>query len=183
MKKLLFLGLILLFSCKKSDDSIENRLSELTHLSGHNGISYSESYDKWSYLKNQNGNSYVYQTTFSSWTGFSCTTELKIINGEVVSRIYQEYHVDYPNNPHEIIDTYLETKNDLGTHDKGAAPMTIDELYASCASDYLVVDEENNNIYFQTEINGLMTICGFVPKGCADDCYRGITINSFDWIE
>tara|TARA_R110000851_G_scaffold279768_1_gene433063 strand:- start:472 stop:612 length:141 start_codon:yes stop_codon:yes gene_type:complete len=45
-----------------------------------------------------------------------------------------------------------------------------------------VVDKEKNTLYFETEINGIMTLCGFVPNGCADDCYQGISIDSFEWV-
>jgi hypothetical protein len=27
-----------------------------------------------------------------------------------------------------------------------------------------------------------MTRCGFVPYGCSDDCYQGISIDSFEWV-
>jgi hypothetical protein len=70
----------------------------------------------------------------------------------------------------------------LGVHKNGALPVTVDELYSTCASEYLTVDAINNTIYFETELKGLMTLCGFVPKGCLDDCYNGVRINYFDWI-
>jgi hypothetical protein len=71
----------------------------------------------------------------------------------------------------------------LGSHDKGVSLLTIDDLYKSCASKYLIADSKNNTLYFDTELNGLMTLCGFVPNGCQDDCYQGVKINSFKWIE
>lgn len=184
MKKLIALAFLgLLFSCEKKDDSPQNELTALTTLSGQSGLSYAESIDKWNDLKAQNGNSYIYQTTFTSWAGFGSVTELKVIDGIVISRIYQEFKINEANGSLEIIDSYIETKSNLGSYDKGAKPLTIDDLYNSCASEYLVADEDNNTIYFETELNGLMSLCGFVPDGCMDDCFRGVSINAFNWID
>jgi len=178
-----FLGLILIFtSFEKKDDSNETELSILTLIKGQNGLSYNESLNKWTYLKKINGESYTYQTTFLSWAGFGSTTQLKIAEGKVIARIYKEFSTDEQTGQRKITDSYSEVEETLGSHEKGASPMTIDELYNSCASDYLIVDKENNTLYFETNINGLMTLCGFVPNGCADDCFQGISIDSFEWI-
>jgi len=172
--------IVILMSCKKNND---DKLSVLATLKSESGLTYNESLAQWTKLKNLNGNSYIYQTTFVSWTGFGSITELKIEEGLVTSRAYQEFKTNETNGQREIIDSYTETKNNLGSHEKGANPLTIDDLYNSCASEYLTVDIENNTLYFETELDGLMTLCGFVPDGCMDDCLSGISINSFKWID
>jgi len=178
---LLLILIVIIMSCKKDEYA---SLSVLTDLKGESGLSYNESFSKWQELKKTNGNSYIYQTTFVSWAGFGNITELKIEEGIVTSRVYQEFKTNETNGQREIIATYAETKTNLGSHEKGASPLTIDDLYNSCVSEYLVVDKENNTLYFETDkINGLVTLCGFVPKDCADDCFRGIKINSFKWID
>lgn len=180
----LFFGLALIFtSCERNNGFDEIELSVLTPLKGESGLTYNESLDKWTELKKDNGDSYIYQTNFESWAGFGSTTELKVIDNKVVSRIYKEYGTHDKTGERTITDAYIESEDALGSHEKGALPLTIDELYNSCASDYLIVDEENNTIFFRTEINGLITLCGFFPDGCADDCYEGISIDSFDWID
>ncbi len=146
-------------------------------------MTYIESLTQWTELKNINGNSYIYQTTFFSWTGFGSNTELKIEEGIVTSRVYQEFKINETNGQREIIDTYTESEADLGSHEKGATPLTIDDLYNSCAGEYLSVDKEKNTLYFEAELDGLMTLCGFVPDGCMDDCFRGVTITSFEWLD
>jgi len=177
----LLILIVIIISCKKDNNG---NLSVLTALKGESGLSYNESFSKWNELKKINGNSYIYQTTFVSWAGFGNITELKVEEGIVTSRVYQEFKTNETNGQREISDTYAETKTNLGSHEKGATPLTIDDLYNSCAREYLVVDEKNNTLYFETDkINGLVTLCGFVPKGCMDDCFRGIKINSFDWID
>jgi hypothetical protein len=75
--RLLFLILIVfLMSCEKNNN---------------------ESLSRWTELKNINGNSYIYQTTFVSWTGFGSITELKIEEGIVTSRVYQEFNTNETN--------------------------------------------------------------------------------------
>lgn len=184
MKRLIYLFLLVfLISCDKEDHSGVIETSLLTSLTGDSGLSYNESKDKWNVLKSKHGKSYIYQTSVTSWSGYSYITEIKVIDDIVTSRIYQEFRVDNTNGNKEVIDSYNESINDLGSHEEGAAPLTIDELYNICASEYLVIDEENNTLYFKTELNGLMTLCGFVPDGCMDDCFKGISINSFDWVK
>ncbi len=173
---------VLVFVSCSNDNLNKNEISILTTLTGERGLSYNESIDKWTELKKINGNSYVYQTTFISWTGSKNTTEIKVKNGKVTSRIYQGFIID--DNGNKAVDSFIENSNELGNHLEGAEPLTIDELYTSCASDYLIVDQKNNTLYFETDTNnGLITLCGFVPNGCADDCYRGIRISSFTWID
>lgn len=184
MKSLIFVVAIgLLFSCEKEEVTPKNELSALTSLVSQSGIPYSESIDKWSALKTENGNSYVYQTKFTSWIGEASITEVTVIKGVVTSRVYEHFKTDGTNGRGEIIDSYSETAANLGVHENGALPITIDALYSTCASEYLTVDVTNNTIYFETELNGLMTLCGFVPKECLDDCYTGVRINNFDWIK
>ncbi len=169
INKLFILFLLLnLMSCEENDNS------KLVDWRG--------SLAKWNELKNKNGNSYVYQTTFVSWSGFGHITKLEIADGVVSSRTYQEFKTDGTNGQREVTDSYSETSVELGSHEKGANTLTIDELYNSCAREYLVVDEGNNTLYFESGADGLMTLCGFVPKGCGDDCFSGISINSFEWI-
>lgn len=183
MKKILYIAaFFLIFSCESNDDAPENQLSALTTLESQDGRSYTESIDAWNALKTNNGNSYSYQITFISFTGFGSITELTVTNNVVTSRIYQEFSTDQMTGERDIIDSFTETGSQLGSNQKGATPLTIDQLYTTCAADYLVVDENENTIYFQTATNGLMTLCGFFPNNCADDCFEGITISAFDWV-
>ncbi len=166
------------FSCEKND-----QLKALTKISGESGISYNESMQKWDELKMVNGNSYRYQTGFQSWAGFGNTTEIEVLAGKVVARSYEEFTIDDQSGEVIIIDSFSENENHLGLHQKGAAPLLIDELYGTCANELLVVDQRKNTLYFETTSNGLMTLCGYVPDDCIDDCFNGIRINTFDWIQ
>ncbi len=165
--------LFLLISCSENNDIFDKV--------GEEGYSYNKSLKTWNALKEVNNNSYVYKLSFVSWTGFGSSTELEIKDGEVVSRAYEEYRFNLQNGENEVLISYFETIDNLGEHSKGAIPQTIDDLYTTCAAEYLVVSEKDNRIYFETDEDGLMKMCGFVPNNCMDDCYIGVTIKSFKW--
>ncbi len=106
---------------------------------------------------------------------------MKIENSVITERNYVKYKDYWDISQREIIDSYSETGANLGSHEKGADLLTIDDLYNSCP-EYLNVDPTTNTIYFRTKKNGLMTSCGYRPKNCMDDCNRGVSIMSFIWI-
>ncbi|MCL3782147.1 hypothetical protein EMN47_17300 [Prolixibacteraceae bacterium JC049] len=172
------LGTIALVSCNDTD---EIDVTEMVFLKGAGGSSYSSSLENWESLKQKNGSSYVYQTSTYSWTGYSNTTEVKVLNGKVVERIFVEYQSEGTSK--KKIGSYKEIGDQLGTNEFGTAPITIDELYKLCVGKYLSADRDKNTIYFEVETSGLMTLCGFVPDGCMDDCYRGIRITAFKWLK
>ncbi|WP_163707723.1 hypothetical protein [Mangrovibacterium lignilyticum] len=178
MKQLPVLFLFILFAFV----SCEEDSNTLTSIKGDSGITYDESYSQWQKLKAQNGNSYTYTLSFTSWTGYGSATTLTIEDGLVAERSYVSYEMKYPENEMVVLESYTETGDDLGSHDKGVPLFNIDDLYDTCASDYLVVDEANNTLYFNTDPTGIMNTCGYVPDNCADDCYVGINIESFSWL-
>jgi hypothetical protein len=168
-------------SCENNDIR-DNKLSVLTELKSEDGLSYNQSISKWTSLKETHGNSYLYQTTFMSWSGYGSVTELRVEDGVITSRAYQEFQLGEKGTK-VITDSYNESATSLGTHTKGASLLTIDELYDTCAKKYLVVNDSNNTIYFQTSEAGLVSVCGFVPDECTDDCFNGFRISSFDWLK
>src|SRR5688500_1752040 len=133
MKWLIVLSFLLVSACEEADTSSKNKLSVLTELKGNEGLSHSESLTKWQHLKDLNGNSYIYQTTYTSWNGWGHTTELKIEDGAITGRTFQEFTVNDRDGSKAVIASYHEDKNNLGTHEKGALLLTIDDLYEICA--------------------------------------------------
>ncbi|WP_114748557.1 hypothetical protein [Pleomorphovibrio marinus] len=65
----------------------------------------------------------------------------------------------------------------LGSHDPSVAAemMTLDAIYDLSASNWLV-RRENRHIYFEAHNNGMISLSGFVPNNCQDDCFIGIRI-------
>ena len=166
MKKLVLILLICgLFSCNRED------ISE-----------YNLSLTEWNTLKKQNNNTYSYTARTSSWTGFGTNTTLTIQNGVAVSRAFEAYQLDETNGNKIISDSYFENAENLNTHENGFATLTMDDLYNSCLEDYLSVNKKDNTIYFETNTQGIVSICGFVPDNCVDDCFRGFSIESFQWL-
>jgi len=155
-------------------------MTNLDRLNSDSLYNYEQSVDLWNELKVKNGNSYIYQRAFTSWTRHGFMTEIKVENGIVTERKYQSFQ--YNGKTKIIKKSYVEKGNKIGSHDEGFDAVTIDDLYKTCAAEYLVVDTALNEIYFETNEDGIMTICGYYSKGCADDCYQGVSLFGFKWL-
>lgn len=154
---------------------------------------YENSRSQWAELKKAKGNSYVYQAHRSSWTGWSSYTDIQVENGAVTARSFYKVtplqHADgsfrHKKEGGILFDTtcvYTESVNDIGTHEQGDKPLTMDELYEVYGK-YLMVDRKQNTLYFETDTQGILKLCGYFPNTCADDCFRGIDIESFRWLK
>jgi hypothetical protein len=157
-------------------------LTPALNVQGDSGYTYSESRSQWLQMKEENGNSYEYTIGVISWTGDGNNTVLTIEEGKVVARKYEEFFMDPDTGVKTYGFRYSETGAEIGAHEKGAKPMTMDALYGICLAEYLVADPDNNTVYFNTDGQGIMTTCGFVPDGCADDCFVGINLFNFKWV-
>ncbi|WP_289021420.1 hypothetical protein [uncultured Salegentibacter sp.] len=158
---------------------------EIEETSGKSGINYSNSKDLWKKLKSENEDSYSYTVNSISWTGNGSRTHISIKDGTVIRREYTYYKQDRNEDgePIEIaIESYIETGEEIGNNAEGFDPLLIDELYETCFSEYLNVNREENTIYFDTDENGIISNCGFVEKGCVDDCFIGFRISEFKWL-
>ncbi len=165
---IVLIGLII--SCSKSPVSEQHDAFE-------------QSLKTWQNLKDDNGEDYAYSSVSSSAFGFGSETIITVISGEVVRRSYQEF--TFGENSFDRINTdvsYLEEGMAIGTNERGLMAVTIDELYDTCAGEYLTVNEVDNNVFFETETNGVVNLCGFFPKNCADDCFTGFSIDSFEFL-
>lgn len=166
----------LFFSC--SADAMQEKLS----VEGEYGYDFRESKAAWKNLKKEHGNSYEYVVLEQSFTGHGSETTIEVVEGKVMGRYYIAFIISDEDGSKNITHRYEETsKREIGSHSLGAPPYTIDDLYRTCLSKYLTVDHEANEVYFETNSEGLMILCGFVPVGCQDDCYRGIRISEFSW--
>ncbi len=158
-----------------------DKLLKLPYSAEFQKYTYEESLEKWEDLKKEHGNSYIYQRKFDSWSGFGRMVQIKVVDGVVVSRIYQSYKRTNSGNI-KVDKEYKETGEDVGKHEGRFPAITIDELYVE-GKKYLEVDEEQNKIYFTTFENGLLKFCGHYPNGCVDDCFNGVSIYSIRWIK
>mmetsp|Transcript_29839 Transcript_29839/g.47597 ORF Transcript_29839/g.47597 Transcript_29839/m.47597 type:complete len:161 (-) Transcript_29839:165-647(-) len=143
-------------------------------------ILFASSYDislaKWTELKGSRGDCYTYTRSFVSWVGFGSRTIIKVEQGVVVERTYEAF-----DSSRTITSTYHEsTPQEIGTNSQGQPAKTMDELYTECPS-YLALDEQTNYIYFRVDDLGILQLCGYVPQGCMDDCFQGISVSSFEF--
>lgn len=173
----------LLTSCTSNNDDEQGKIVDLQQLESVAEMNYEQSLSSWADLKSKNGNSYIYQTAFTSWTGNGSTTQIRVKNGVVIERFYEAFTIKRTEaaQTKTVHTTYFEDEKNLGSHQEGDATITIDEIYAICAKDYLITDNINNYITFTTANNGLLTSCGYTPKNCADDCFIGLSISAFNW--
>ena len=136
---------------------------------------YQNSLNDWNILKAENNDCYTYTVITFSFVGFGSTTTITVEDGIVISRSYEAF--DSNGN---ITNTYKEFDNVIGSNSDGAAPKTMDELYAECPT-YLSQDPSTNHIFFVTNSDNIMTTCSYSPILCAGDCSQGISISSIQF--
>ena len=164
------LFLIFLFlaisSCKKSDLQYENE--------------YDKSYKAWLSFKESSGNSYRYTVTGYSWTGISWQTTISVTNGKITRRAFK-YTLPVGssvNIPPDALE-WTEDENEINLHPNGAPAITLDEVYEKARSEWLT-KRKNAKTYFEAKNNDLISSCGYVEDGCADDCFTGIRIGTIE---
>ncbi len=163
---ILFLSLIVI-SCKKSESEVTSR--------------FNESLKRFNEFKQQTGNNYSYTVTISSWTGFSSSTKITVLNGIVSSR---EYTAATRNDTSLVqLASWKETFVNLNSHQEGAQTLTLVQVYEKAKNEWLTANKKHNDIYFETKNNGMISLCGYVPDGCQDDCFFGIRISEIKAID
>jgi len=151
----------LMVSCDRTDIDFEN--------------DFEKSRKAWKAFKKSSGNAYKYTVVSSSWAGMHSETTITVSNGKVVKR---EYNYSKRENSTYVDQLqWIEQENELNTHkDAGAEPLTLDEIYVRAENDWLV-KRKDATTYFEAKNEGLISTCGYVGDGCADDCFRGISIS------
>ena len=137
-----------------------------------------ESRAVWEKEKETHKNSYTYTRSFESWVGFGNNTTVKVQNGKVVERRFQEFDRD-----RKITSSYVEGPNDIGRHNEGEPPVTMEVLYEECARSHLKQDPKTKVISLSLSPEGILTGCSFRAIRCKDDCSRGLDGLSFNWDE
>jgi hypothetical protein len=169
MKKSLIITLIVticLSACKK--DALPN--------------DYDKSYSAWLSFKQANNNSYSYTTINGSVvSGVSGETRITVNKGVIIARDYTSYkysaNATGTGSVKTILSEWHEDKTSLNTHGNVADQLlTLDDVYKKAKNEWLTADKKNNDIFFEATINGMISTCGYRPKGCQDDCTVGINI-------
>jgi hypothetical protein len=163
---------------EKEAEAIEETTAPLQYQAD-----YDRSLKQWNQEKKEHKNSYEYTLFFeNSASTYRCSTILVVKNGTVYSREKRAYVKNAQTNKIEPLkkETWVENQKQLGTHDD--LPKTLDELYKDC-SNTLLVDSKSNHIVFTMADNQLMSVCGHSHTDCAGDCFKGVTIQDFKWLD
>lgn len=132
----------------------------------------------WLDFKKSANNNYSYTVTSGSWAGFGDSTIISVVNGTVSGRKYASYTINGQTGQKTPRESWTETKSDLNTHQNGAQTLNLDAVYEKAANEWLKADKKQNTIYFEAKNQGMISSCGYVPNGCQDDCFNGITISN-----
>ena len=159
----LIVGLMLFASCGKNTNGISN-------ANIYYEVILKKSNQSWQKFKKANSNSYQYKVQFVSWTGWSWETTITVINGKVSKRSFE---LKYSG---ETTDSWIEFENEIGINEGGAEPLTLDQIYDKAKKEWLI-KRENAELFFETDEDGLISLCGYVEKYCMDDCFIGIRIS------
>lgn len=165
-REILFFTLLLtafaFYSCDKSDFEYEDN--------------YKKSYKAWLDFKEQTNNSYVYTTSDGTWVGASWETTITVEKGEIIQRYFKYTRISEGLTPPDVLE-WTESKAEINTHKDTPASeaMTLDDIYVKAKTDWLE-KRKGSNASFETKNNGMISLCGYSMDGCADDCFRGISI-------
>ncbi len=160
---LVFLSALAFIACKKDT---------LSH-----SADYFRSYSAWKAFKDSSHNSYRYRVTNGSWTGHGSETTITVRSGKVVGRSFLLKLAQH--NGTTVVTTILqewtETEAQLGSHEAAPAPVTLDMIYEKAKQDWLK-KRDDATTFFEANNRGMISLCGYVPNGCQDDCLVGISI-------
>ncbi|SDC65130.1 hypothetical protein [Niabella drilacis] len=161
--QLLFIATLLTacLSCKKT--ALEN--------------DYQQSYRTWIGFRDSSNNHYQYTKTFTSWTGSRSEYTVIVKKGQVVQQEYKGYELNAGAHQPAPQTSWTEDAASLNTHHNYEPALTLDQVYTKAGSEWLKVNRDKNMIYFEVQNRGMISSCGFVPKGCQDDCFTGIHIS------
>lgn len=171
MKKLLFILLIgfIFYSCDNEDFAHEDN--------------YKKSHKAWLNFKAESNDSYKYIVQSSSWTGLQSETSITVLNGTVTQRYYKLVQAE-EGEISEVLEEWTESEEEIGAHKETGAfgALTLDKVYEKAQQDWLQ-KRKGSSTYFETKNEGMISLCGYVPDNCADDCFTGIYITKIEAIK
>ncbi|PXY43928.1 hypothetical protein [Flavobacterium hydrophilum] len=157
--------------------------SLISSCSSDDELNYQNDFEKsekaWLDFKESSSNSYKYTVSEGSvFLDYGWETTITVSNGKIIQR-----HFKYTGNTENIPDNvpleWTEEENQINSHENSpaAAALTLDQIYNKAEKEWLI-KRKDATVYFEAKNNGLISSCGYVPKGCMDDCFFGIRIKS-----
>ncbi|MEJ5962762.1 hypothetical protein [Pedobacter immunditicola] len=156
---LLLMG-ALLTACEKSDIEYDN--------------DFGNSHKAWLSFKQSSNNSYRYMVAQGSVFGSSTETVITIKNGKITQRHFKYTSLEGTVNLPAEMREWTENENEINTHNVPEA-LTLDQVYEKAKTDWLL-KRKDADTYFEAKNNGIISSCGYVEKGCMDDCFIGIHV-------
>lgn len=130
------------------------------------------SWQKWLGYKKSEGNTYVYYTSNGSWTGYSAFFQILVIHDSIAKVIKTETRTDGDTGRIDTISIRDVPSEQLSDY------MSVDNMYKYAQDSIMSKSSSSNEFVFQLFENGLVKKCKYYPKGCVDDCWFGISIDS-----
>lgn len=130
----------------------------------------------WNGLKTTHGDSYRYVVDAAAVFGPNFNTVLTVRSGRVVQRDFTLTELNDAGDA-TVLRRWRETGNALGTHDEGAALLTVDERFAACRADLEAADLAGSDIGLDyiaptnaepTEAF-VLSYCHILPESVVDD--------------
>lgn len=133
-----------------------------------------ESLAKWEQARQKCGGDYSYTVRFASAFGFGNVTTISVKGNKVVERKYEEFGRPEPvpvgEKPHVPKPKWIETGKALGSHKpEGAAPRTVDELYAEAKKVLEAKLPSSHRRLLGLNEQGLLSYCFTQDTRIADD--------------
>lgn len=138
----------------------------------------------WNDLKAKCKGNYSYKIAWSSWVGSGHETEIAVRDNQVIERRFREWSgqpvpIEPGKTPEPQGETWTEQGEQLGSHEKGAPPKTLDQLYEEAVRVLEEKLEPHHRLYVRFGDRGLLQSCFYVDTRIADDAPQtGVTINS-----
>lgn len=140
-------------------------------------VSLDSSKSIWKKIKNNNGNNYFYISTHASWTEYSVSDSILVIN-DTVREVLRTVNKLEENGFNAVDTQFLITRenNDIVYF------KTIDQIYDFANDSVTSKDTTLNFISINIDNLGLIQSAYYRPDGCVDDCNFGYNISSLSFI-
>ncbi len=179
-KQLICLTALLFVSCQLL-------LAASTAAAEGDSAKVAKSLETWKQAKQKCNGNYSYSVRWQSFVGFGHETTVVVKDNKVAERRYREFKAParrpVPKNPNvkpkPAGPLWVEKGKELGSHKKGAAAKTLDQLYQEAAEVAKRKLPSNQRRYFRVDKQGLLLSCFTVDTRIADDApSKGVKITS-----
>jgi hypothetical protein len=138
----------------------------------------SRSRQSWEGIKARPTTHYRYTDRNSSFTGSTWDITTEVLNDQVTERSWV-----IKDRNGAVLDSWTETGAAIGSHTGVGPVLTIDGVYDGCESEVLSKDPATNLITLTFRDDGVLAVCTYFPKNCADDCAVGYHISTLELLD